>query len=97
MWVRYRGSVSEGLRIELVDDHEVVRQGVKAMLDAEQDMTVVGEAGSVEEAIRRVGFDNPDIVVMDVRLPDGSTLTPIAIGDERTANVTPSPEPSASF
>ncbi len=58
--------------MELVDDHEVVRSGVKAMLDAEPDITVVGEAGSVAEAIRRVGFDNPDIVILDVRLPDGS-------------------------
>ena len=70
--MRYRGRVSKGLRIELVDDHEVVRQGVRAMLEAQPDITVVGEAGSVEEAIRRVGFDNPDIVVMDVRLPDGN-------------------------
>ena len=64
--------MSKGLRIELVDDYEVVRQGVRAMLEAQPDITVVGEAGSVEEAIRRVGFDNPDIVVMDVRLPDGN-------------------------
>jgi DNA-binding NarL/FixJ family response regulator len=64
--------VSEGLRVELVDDHEVVRQGVRALLDAEPDITVVGEAGSVEEAIRRVGFDDPDVVILDVRLPDGS-------------------------
>ena len=64
--------MSEGLRVELVDDHEVVRQGVRALLDAQPDITVVGEAGSVEEAIRRVGFDDPDIVILDVRLPDGS-------------------------
>lgn len=42
------------------------------MIDAEDDLTVVGEAGSVEEAIRRVGFDEPNIVILDVRLPDGS-------------------------
>ena len=60
------------LRIELVDDHEVVRQGLKALLDAEDDLEVVGEAASVEEAVRRVGFDGPDVVVLDVRLPDGS-------------------------
>lgn len=64
--------MSGALRIELVDDHEVVRQGVKALLDAEEDFFVVGEAGSVEEAVRRVGFDEPDIVILDVRLPDGS-------------------------
>jgi two-component system response regulator DevR len=60
------------LRIDLVDDHEVVRNGLRAMLDAEDDLEVVGEAGTVEEAIRRVGFDEPDVVILDVRLPDGS-------------------------
>ena len=64
--------MSEVLRIELVDDHEVVRQGLRALLDAEHDLEVVGEAASVEEAVRRVGFDQPDVVVLDVRLPDGS-------------------------
>jgi DNA-binding NarL/FixJ family response regulator len=64
--------MSDELRIELVDDHEVVRQGLKAMIDAEDDLTVVGEAGTVEEAIRRVGFDEPHVVILDVRLPDGS-------------------------
>jgi DNA-binding NarL/FixJ family response regulator len=64
--------MSDKLRIELVDDHEVVRQGLKALLDAEDDLDVVGEASSVEEAVRRVGFDQPDVVVLDVRLPDGS-------------------------
>lgn len=64
--------VTKALRIELVDDHEVVRNGLKAMLDAEDDLEVVGEAGSVEEAIRRVGHDEPDVVILDVRLPDGS-------------------------
>lgn len=60
------------LRISLIDDHEVVRAGLKALIDSQEDMTVVGEAGSVEEGIRRVGFDEPDVVVLDVRLPDGS-------------------------
>ena len=64
--------MTDTLRVELVDDHEVVRQGVRAMLDAQPDIKVVGEAGSVEEAIRRVGFDDPHIVILDVRLPDGS-------------------------
>jgi DNA-binding NarL/FixJ family response regulator len=64
--------MTEVLRIELVDDHEVVRQGLKSMIDAEEDLLVVGEAGTVEDAIRRVGFDEPNIVILDVRLPDGS-------------------------
>ncbi len=64
--------MSDTLRIELVDDHEIVRQGLKRMIEAEDDFVVVGEAGTVEEAIRRVGFDEPHVVLLDVRLPDGS-------------------------
>lgn len=60
------------LRILLVDDHEVVRTGLKALIDSQDDMDVVGEAGTADEAVRRVGFDDPDVVVLDVRLPDGS-------------------------
>ena len=60
------------LRIFLVDDHEVVRRGVRDMLEAEDDFEVVGEAGSVEEALHRVGSAGADVAVLDVRLPDGS-------------------------
>ena len=60
------------LRIFLVDDHEVVRRGVRDLLDAEDDFEVVGEAGSVDEALRRVASVAPDVAVLDVRLPDGS-------------------------
>jgi two-component system, NarL family, response regulator DevR len=60
------------LKVLLVDDHEVVRAGIKALLDSQDDMVVVGEAGTAEEGIRRVGYDDPDVVVLDVRLPDQS-------------------------
>lgn len=60
------------MRVLLVDDHEVVRQGVKALIESTGEIQVVGEAGTVTEAVRRVGFDDPDVVVLDVRLPDGS-------------------------
>jgi DNA-binding NarL/FixJ family response regulator len=60
------------LRVLLVDDHEVVRAGLKGLIDSHDDMEVVGEAGSAEEGLRRVGFDQPDVVVLDVRLPDRS-------------------------
>lgn len=62
------------MRILIVDDHEVVRRGLVTLLGDQDDMEIVGEAGTMEEAIRRVGFDSPDVVVMDVRLPDGSGI-----------------------
>lgn len=60
------------MKILLVDDHEVVRRGIAALLGAQDDMEVVGEAGTAAESIRRVGYDDPDVVVMDLRLPDGT-------------------------
>jgi two-component system, NarL family, response regulator DevR len=59
-------------RVLLVDDHEIVREGLAALIDSSDDLKVVGQAGSVEDAVRRTGFDEPDVVVLDVRLPDGS-------------------------
>jgi DNA-binding NarL/FixJ family response regulator len=60
------------IRILLVDDHEVVREGLRALLDAQDDLEVIAEADSVAEAITRARTFEPDVVVMDVRLPDGS-------------------------
>jgi len=60
------------VRVVIVDDHAIVRQGLRALLEAEDDIEVTGEAGSVEEAIRRVGLDEPDLVLMDLQLPDGT-------------------------
>ncbi len=60
------------LRIFLVDDHEVVRAGLRSLLEPEEDIDVVGEAGGVEEALVRIPLARPDVVILDVRLPDGS-------------------------
>jgi two-component system, NarL family, response regulator DevR len=62
------------LRVLLVDDHEVVRDGVKALLQATEDVVVTGEASSVREAIDEADRTRPDVVVMDVRLADGSGI-----------------------
>src|SRR5207247_9656638 len=60
------------LRVLVVDDHEVVRQGLVALLDRRPGFEVVAQAGSVAESIDHARLQRPDIVVMDVRLPDGS-------------------------
>jgi DNA-binding NarL/FixJ family response regulator len=60
------------VKILLVDDHEIVRRGIRGLLEGQEDLTVVGEAANAAEAVRRTGFDSPDLVIMDVRLPDGS-------------------------
>jgi two-component system, NarL family, response regulator DevR len=65
---------SPPLRVLLVDDHEVVRGGVKALLQATEDIIVTAEAGSVREAIDEADRARPDVVVMDVRLADGSGI-----------------------
>ena len=63
------------VRVFLVDDHEVVRRGVAELVDAESDLTVAGEAGTVAEALTRVPAVRPDVAVLDVRLPDGDGVT----------------------
>jgi two-component system, NarL family, response regulator DevR len=60
------------LRILLIDDHEVVRAGLRALIESHDGLSVVGEASNADEGVRRVGYDNPDVVVLDVRLPDRS-------------------------
>ena len=62
------------IRVFLVDDHEIVRRGIAQLVDAEPDLTVVGEAGSVTETQRRIEATLPDVAVLDVRLPDGSGI-----------------------
>src|SRR6266704_2798879 len=62
------------LRVMIVDDHEVVRNGVKALLEEAGGMSVAGEAATVREAIERAEWARPDVVVMDVRLADGSGI-----------------------
>jgi len=59
------------VRVFLLDDHEVVRRGVRELLEAEDDLEVVGEAGTAEEALARIPATAPDVAILDVRLPDG--------------------------
>ncbi|MFI5670893.1 response regulator [Streptomyces sp. NPDC051704] len=63
------------IKVFLLDDHEVVRRGLHDLLDAEPDITVVGEAGTAEQALARGPALRPDVAVLDVRLPDGDGIT----------------------
>ncbi|HEX5200438.1 MAG TPA: response regulator transcription factor [Actinoplanes sp.] len=63
------------IRLILVDDHPVVRHGLRGMLDAEPDLSVVGEAGSGEAGVSLAAAERPDIVLMDLRMPDGDGVS----------------------
>jgi DNA-binding NarL/FixJ family response regulator len=63
------------IRVFLLDDHEVVRRGVRDLLNDEPDISVIGEAGTVEQALVRVPALRPRVAVLDVRLPDGDGIT----------------------
>lgn len=58
----------------LLDDHEVVRQGVRALLEASGEITVVGEASTAAEALARIPACRPDVAILDVRVPDGNGI-----------------------
>lgn len=65
------------LRIMLADDHKMLRDGLRALLESEGDMLVVAEAGTVQEAVELAGATLPDVVVMDLGMPGGSGLDAI--------------------
>jgi DNA-binding NarL/FixJ family response regulator len=63
------------IKVFLMDDHEIVRRGVRDMLEAEPDIIVIGEAGTAASALARIPALMPDVAVLDVRLPDGDGVT----------------------
>jgi len=67
-------SESEKISVYLLDDHEVVREGLRALLEGAGDITVVGESGSALEATHRIPALRPQVAVLDARLPDGSGI-----------------------
>jgi DNA-binding NarL/FixJ family response regulator len=77
------------IRVVLADDQALVRAGFRSLLDAQDDIEVVGEAGEGEEAIRMAGELTPDVVLMDIRMPgvDGLAATRRIASDERLADV----------
>jgi two-component system response regulator DevR len=74
MAVTETGSQANPIRVFLLDDHELVRLGVRDMLEAEGTVVVVGEAATAAEALARIPAVNPDVAVLDARLPDGSGI-----------------------
>ncbi|MDE3076636.1 MAG: response regulator transcription factor, partial [Chloroflexota bacterium] len=65
---------TEAVRLLIVDDHELVRVGLKTLLEGVEGLTVAGEAENAAEAVRAARHTHPDVVLMDVRLPDGSGI-----------------------
>jgi len=70
-----RGEAAKPIAVFLLDDHEVVRRGVRDLLETDPDIVVVGEAGTAASAIARIPALRPDVAVLDVRLPDGDGVT----------------------
>jgi DNA-binding NarL/FixJ family response regulator len=64
----------EEIRVFLLDDHEIVRRGIKELLEGEPDIVVVGESGLADEAARRIPALRPHVAILDARLPDGSGI-----------------------
>ena len=64
-----------GIKVFLLDDHEIVRRGVREMLESEPDIIVIGDAGTAESALARIPALMPDVAVLDVRLPDGDGVS----------------------
>ena len=69
------GEAQKPIAVFLLDDHEVVRRGVRDLLEAEPDIRVVGEAGTASSALARIPALRPDVAVLDVRLPDGDGVS----------------------
>jgi DNA-binding NarL/FixJ family response regulator len=63
------------ISVFLLDDHELVRAGLRTVLEAEGDLTVIGEAGSASEALARIPACRPDVAILDVRLPDDDGIS----------------------
>src|SRR5215208_3287536 len=79
----------ERITIVIADDHQVVRTGLKMLLEAEQDLEVVAEAGDVDSATRTVLGYKPDVLVLDLNMPDGSSLPaiPRMLSDSPSTNI----------
>jgi len=73
--MRYPEPGQKQIKVFLLDDHEIVRRGVRELLEGNPDIAVVGEAGTAASALARIPALRPDVAVLDVRLPDGDGIT----------------------
>jgi two-component system, NarL family, response regulator DevR len=73
--MRDKGAGKQMITVFLLDDHEIVRLGVRDLLEGQPDIRVVGEAGTAASALARIPALRPDVAVLDVRLPDGDGVT----------------------
>lgn len=80
---------SKDISVMIIDDHEVVRRGIAEVVDRAEGLTVVAEAGSVAEAIRRAELMRPQVALVDLRLPDGTGIDIIEQLRERCPDVRP--------
>jgi DNA-binding NarL/FixJ family response regulator len=76
------------ITVFLLDDHEIVRRGIAGLLEAEDDIEVVGEAGTAAAALARIPALRPDVAILDVRLPDGEG---VSVCRDVRSSVTPAP------
>lgn len=72
--MRARPTQRKIVTVFLLDDHELVRRGLREFLEEEGDLEIVGEAGSAAEALAAIGESRPDVAIIDVRLPDGNGI-----------------------
>jgi len=73
-WPRAGTMVIVAIRVFLLDDHEVVREGIRSLLESDEDLEVVGEASTAAEALSRIPLAKPDVAILDVRLEDGDGI-----------------------
>ena len=71
---RSSATLNAAIKVFLLDDHEIVRRGLRDLLESESDITVVGEASTEQDAVRRVTVLDPDVAILDVRLADGNGM-----------------------
>ncbi len=85
----YEQQAARDIRVMIIDDHEVVRRGIAEIVDRADGLSVVAEAGSVAEAVRRAELVRPEVILVDLQLPDGTGIDIIATLREKVPDARP--------